>query len=232
VRTMGEQSDGCKHDSAGMRHNAGDTEIVVSRVSDRTAVLGPGTRAAVWVRGCPLRCEGCVAPEDLPFTGGTRMRVAALAARLNALPADVTGVTFSGGEPMAQAAPLAALTDLLRAARNWSVMSYTGFTIEHLRRHGDAGQLALLARLDILVDGPYMQARHASLAWRGSSNQRLHFLSSRHRPPDPDTSAGLEFYVEGTSLSWVGVPPIPDFRTSFEQLMAAEGVPLRCDQED
>ena len=209
----------------------GGAEIVVSRVSDRTAVLGPGIRAAVWVRGCPLRCEGCVAPEDLPFTGGTQTTVASLAARLNALPADVTGVTFSGGEPMAQAAALAALADLLRAARDWSLMSYTGFTIEHLRRHGDAGQQALLARLDILVDGPYVQARHASLAWRGSSNQRLHFLSSRHRPPDHDTSAGLEFHVNATTLSWVGVPPVPGFRASFEQLMEAQGVLLARAEE-
>lgn len=210
----------------------GDAEIVVSQVSDRTAVLGPGMRAALWVRGCPLRCEGCVAPEDLPFVGGTRMTAAALSGRFNALPADVTGITFSGGEPMAQAGALAVLTDLLRAERDWSVMSYTGYTIEHLRRHGDEGQLALLARLDILVDGPYVQARHASLAWRASSNQRLHFLSGRHRPPERDTSAGLEFHVGATTVSWIGVPPVPGFRADFEQLMAAQGVPLARAEEE
>jgi anaerobic ribonucleoside-triphosphate reductase activating protein len=209
-----------------------DAEIVVSQVSNRTAVLGPGIRAALWVRGCPLRCEGCVAPEDLPFVGGTRMTAAALAARFNALPADVTGVTFSGGEPMSQAGALAALTDLLRAERDWSVMSYTGYTIEHLRRHGDEGQLAFLARLDILVDGPYVQVRHESLAWRGSSNQRLHFLSGRHQPPKRDMSAGLEFHVDATTLSWVGVPPVPGFRADFEQLMAAQGVPLARAEEE
>lgn len=203
-----------------------EPDIVISQVRDRTTVLGPGIRAAVWVHGCPLRCEGCVAQEDLPFAGGTRMSVAALAAGLSALPRDVTGVTFSGGEPMAQAAALAALVDRIQATREWSVMSYSGFTIEHLRRHGDMGQHALLARLDILVDGPYLPERHASLAWRGSSNQRLHFLTSRHQPPEHDTSAGLEFYVDGTTLSWVGVPPVPGFRTSFEALMAADGVPL------
>ena len=207
-----------------------EPEIVVSHVADRTGVLGPGVRAVVWVRGCPLRCEGCIAPEDLPFVGGITMTVAALAARLNALPCDVTGVTFSGGEPMAQAGALAALIDRLRAAREWSVMSYTGFTFEHLRRHGDAGQQALLARLDILVDGSYLPDRHASLAWRGSSNQRLHFLTDRHQPPEHDTSAGLEFHVDGATLSWVGVPPVPGFRASFEALMAAEGVPLAAQE--
>jgi anaerobic ribonucleoside-triphosphate reductase activating protein len=207
-----------------------DQVIMVSRISDRTAVLGPGIRAAVWVRGCPLRCAGCVSPEDLPFDGGTAMTVAALADRLNALPPDVAGVTFSGGEPMAQAAALAQLVGSLRVTRDWSVMSYTGYTIEHLRRHGDAGQLALLACLDLLVDGPYLAARHASLAWRGSANQRLHFLSPRHQPPDPDTSAGLEFHLNATTVSWTGVPPVAGFRTRFESLMAAEGVPLAVEK--
>lgn len=206
-----------------------DVRLVVSRVAERTAVLGPGCRAAVWVRGCPLRCPGCVSPEDLPFSGGTVTAVTALADRLNALAPEVTGVTFSGGEPMAQAGALAVLVDLLRAERDWSVMSYTGFTVEHLRRHGDAGQHALLARLDILVDGPYLRDRHASLAWRGSANQRLHFLTGRHRPPVPDISAGLEFEVSENTLNWTGVPPVAGFRTTFETLMAAGGVPLRTE---
>lgn len=204
----------------------GERQLVVSRVSERTAVLGPGIRAAVWVRGCPLRCEGCVSPEDLPFTGGTPMAVAALARRLNALPPDVSGVTFSGGEPMAQAGALAALVDLLRAERDWSVMSYSGFTFEHLRRRGGTGVQALLARLDILVDGPYLRRRHTSLAWRGSANQRLHLLTGRHRPPEPDVSAGLEFEIGPDTVSWVGVPAAPGFRDRFEVLMAAGGVPL------
>jgi anaerobic ribonucleoside-triphosphate reductase activating protein len=205
-------------------------ELTISRVSERTKVLGPGIRAAVWVRGCPLRCAGCISPEDLPFSGGTPMPVGALAEQLNGLPADVRGVTFSGGEPMAQAAALARLLDLLRITRDWSAMSYTGFTIEHLRRHGDEGQRGLLDRLDVLVDGPYVAARHASLAWRGSSNQRLHFLTSRHQQPEPDTTAGLEFQVGPDTLSWTGVPPVVGFRATFEGLMAAEGVPLALEE--
>ena len=53
-----------------------DVELSISRRAPRTEVLGPGVRAVVWVRGCPLRCAGCVAPQDLPFTGGERWTVA------------------------------------------------------------------------------------------------------------------------------------------------------------
>lgn len=202
------------------------TQLVVSRVVESTGVLGPGLRAAVWVRGCPLRCAGCLSTEDLPFTGGVRLAVPELADQLNALPPEVTGVTFSGGEPMAQAAALAELVDLLRAARPWSVMSYSGFTLEYLRRHGTADQSALLDRLDILVDGPYLRERHAALRWRGSANQGLHFLTGRHGAPPDDTTAGLELTVAAGAVSWVGVPAQPHLRERFEAAMAAGGVPL------
>jgi anaerobic ribonucleoside-triphosphate reductase activating protein len=204
--------------------------LSVSRINEGTTVLGPGRRAVVWVRGCPLRCTGCIAEEDLPFDGGTPLPVGDLARRFNALPAAVTGVTISGGEPMAQAGALVALVDLLRSTRDWSVMSYTGFTLEHLRRHGDAEQKALLDRLDILVDGPYVRSAHAALRWRGSSNQRLHYLSERHAPCSDDSSAGLEFDVTGRSVIFVGVPPVPDLRARFEAAMAAEGVDLRVEE--
>lgn len=202
------------------------TTLSVSRIVDRTTVLGPGIRAVVWVRGCPLRCAGCIAAEDLPFDGGTAWSTAALAEHVLALPADVTGITFSGGEPMAQAAALADLTDRLRAARDWSVMSYSGFTLDHLRRHGTAAQHALLARLDVLVDGPYLRDQHAPLRWRGSRNQRVRYLTGRHAPTDGDEPAGLEFQVDGDRVSWVGVPPVAGFRPAFEHAMGAQGVRL------
>jgi anaerobic ribonucleoside-triphosphate reductase activating protein len=208
------------------------TVLSVARISDGTDVLGPGRRAVVWVRGCPLRCAGCIAPEDLPFTGGTTWSVDDLARRFNGLPAAVRGVTFSGGEPMAQAGALADLVDRLRAERDWSVMSYSGYTLEHLRRHGDAGQRRLLERLDILVDGPYLRSAHASVRWRGSANQRLHYLSARHRPEPDDTSAGLEFEVRDGTIQWTGVPDVPDLRDRFEAAMSAVGVDIHVEDPD
>jgi anaerobic ribonucleoside-triphosphate reductase activating protein len=173
-----------------------------------------------------------VALEDLPFEGGERWSVAALAQRFSALPTEVTGLTLSGGEPMAQAGALTALVDRLRTMRDWSVMAFSGFTLDWLRRRGDGQQRALLDRLDILVDGPYVAARHADLLWRGSANQRLHFLTARHQMPVVDRSAGLEINVSASTVDWIGVPPVPGFRAAFERTMHAEGVELRATEED
>jgi anaerobic ribonucleoside-triphosphate reductase activating protein len=203
-------------------------ELVYSRIADRVGVLGPGTRAVVWVHGCPLRCAGCIAPQDLPFEGGVQRSVRSVADYLNALPPDVEGVTFSGGEPMAQAGALAALIDRLRVGRDWSSMAYSGYTLRHLRRHGTADQHALLDRLDILVDGPYVRARHADLLWRGSANQRVHLLSDRHPRLPADRSAGIEVEVDPGSgeLALAGVPPFPGFLEAFETAVAERGVRL------
>jgi anaerobic ribonucleoside-triphosphate reductase activating protein len=204
------------------------------RISQRAAssrVLGPGTRAVVWVQGCPLRCRDCIAPETLPFDGGDLVPVAELAAWIGEL-AGIDGVTLSGGEPMAQAGELARLVDLVRAHRDLSVLSYTGYPLRWLRTSGSAQQRALLARLDVLIDGPYRPELHADLLWRGSRNQRIHHLTRRHAPvADGDgTGAGLEFEVrQDRSLRWTGVPAVPGFRATFEAELAARGVRLHVE---
>jgi pyruvate formate lyase activating enzyme len=90
---------------------------------------GPGIRTTVFFKGCPLRCQWCHNPESqssvpqmMRSPGGGRLAgveytVDELAERLNRqaalLRAGQGGVTFSGGEPLMQAAFLAELIDLL-----------------------------------------------------------------------------------------------------------------------
>lgn len=199
------------------------------QVADRvehTCVLGPGCRAGVWCQGCPLRCPGCISPAFLPFAGGEQWLVTDLADWLVALP-DIDGATFSGGEPFAQAGALAALIDEVRSRRDLSMMAYSGFTIEHLRRAGDADQRRLLERLDLLVDGPYVESQHGSLRWRGSANQRLHILTDRHADlaGQTDETAGLEASVrQDGSFGVIGVPPVPHFTTLLADRLGAAGI--------
>jgi len=202
--------------------------IHLARRSNRCTVLGPGRRAVLWVQGCPFCCPGCVAPENQFFRGGQDVDVASLADELCDL-SDIEGVTFSGGEPMAQAAALVNLVDVIRRKRNLSFMSYTGYTLEHLRRRGSRWQKALVARLDILVDGRYVAARHTDLRWRGSDNQRVHFLSPRYRNLAPQTNEpgdGIqcEYETDGT-FQWMGIPP-KGFREALERNLRDRGILL------
>lgn len=202
------------------------TTLRLARRTDRCCSLGPGTRAVLWVQGCCFRCPGCVAPETLPFQGGVPSAVEDLAWEILALD-DIEGVTFSGGEPFMQAAPLATLIDLIKTQRPLSFMSYTGFTLAELQSAGDSEQLNLLARLDLLIDGRYRRDQHTTLLWRGSRNQQVHFLSDRYthlrnRVDRPTVSIDVTIEADG-SFSWAGIPP-QGFRQAVEQNMKNRGV--------
>jgi anaerobic ribonucleoside-triphosphate reductase activating protein len=80
-------------------------------------------------------------------------------------------VTFSGGDPMYQAAGFAELARAIHEYSNKDIWCFTGFTYESLI-HDD--QRELLELIDVLVDGPFIQHLHdPDLLFRGSSNQRL-----------------------------------------------------------
>ena len=103
-------------------------------------------------------------------------------------------MTFSGGEPFAQAAPLCSVAQGVRG-KGKTVVTYTGYTFEELWRRGkdDIWTARLLDLTDLLIDGPYMEElRDLELLFRGSSNQRLLSKKSREiiaaeleRPENP-----------------------------------------------
>ena len=135
-------------------------------------VDGPGWRFTCFVQGCPHHCPGCHNPESHDPTGGKEMTVEEVAKQLLSNPL-TDGLTLSGGEPFAQAEDCLALAKIAHA-NGLNVWSYSGWTFEYLRDHGTDGQKALLAELDVLVDGPFLLAeRSLALSWRGSRNQRV-----------------------------------------------------------
>ena len=141
-------------------------------VAANSIVDGPGLRFVLFTQGCPHHCPGCHNPETWPFEGGFEVGCEQLLAAIRQDPL-VRGVTFSGGEPFAQAGELACLAAALRAA-GYEVASYTGYSFEQLLQSENADQLALLQNLDVLIDGPFLQAEKSlEIAFRGSRNQRI-----------------------------------------------------------
>lgn len=135
-------------------------------------VDGPGFRFVCFVQGCPHHCPGCHNPDSHDPQGGREMTVEEVIQELLKNPL-TDGLTLSGGEPMEQAADCCRLADAAHS-HGLNVWSYTGYTFEHLLTHGTEDQKALLSRLDVLVDGPFLLGeRTLSLPWRGSANQRL-----------------------------------------------------------
>lgn len=145
--------------------------LELSAIVTDSIVDGPGIRATVFCQGCPHHCAGCHNPETWEFGCGTPMAVETVLTIIQDNPL-CRGVTFSGGEPFAQAGGFARLAQLLKAD-GYEVASYTGYTFEQLLR-GTPEQKALLDAIDILIDGPFIQAEKSlEVPFRGSRNQRI-----------------------------------------------------------
>lgn len=143
--------------------------IRVLNVIEDTMVDGPGFRTSIYCAGCEHRCPGCHNPQSWAFDGGKEMDVASLMKIIMADP--FANVTFTGGDPMYQAAGFAELARAIHTYSNKDIWCYTGFVYESLI-HED--QRELLENLDVLVDGPFIQKlQDSDLLFRGSSNQRL-----------------------------------------------------------
>lgn len=181
-----------------MKNPSTDPAIDVAGIDEDAIADGPGLRFVLFVQGCPRDCPGCHNPQTHPFGTGTPMRVSELLERILSNPL-TTGVTFSGGEPLCQAEPLAFLAERLRDARpSLDIAVYTGYTLEELLAEADPARLRLLRAADTLVDGPFVQSlADRLLRFRGSSNQRIldlpRALASRSPVPtsSPDWDAGM-----------------------------------------
>ena len=144
---------------------------------------GPGVRTSVFVSGCRHHCPGCfnaVAWDfdyGQPFDKTVRNEVFA-----SCQPDYIAGLSLLGGEPFEPENQ----RELLPFVRNFkalypakTVWCYSGYTWEQLTGAEPSPARCevtdeLLALLDVLVDGRFVQAEHdISLRFRGSRNQRL-----------------------------------------------------------
>lgn len=171
-----------------------------------TRALGPGLRYAIWTQGCPFNCPKCTTPEGRPIVAGRMADTARLAEDIIGNK-DISGITISGGEPFLQAASVAALLRQVREARpELTVIIFTGFVRENLQSE-DA--MSVLSMTDLLVDGPYIDELNDGMGLRGSSNQRLHFLTDRLLPYKDDLQSGkrqIELTLINNRIDAIGIP--------------------------
>lgn len=146
--------------------------INVAGVVNDSIVDGVGLRYVLFVQGCPRKCKGCHNADTQPFVEKTLMTPTEIIEQIDSNPL-LDGVTFSGGEPMCQAAALAPLAKMIKE-RGLHLAIYTGYTFEDLYSSDMLGVKELLSYADILIDGEFIEGlRDYTLKFRGSSNQRV-----------------------------------------------------------
>lgn len=144
--------------------------LQVANILEESVVDGKGLRTVVFLQGCPHRCAGCHNPKLWPSKGGKGYTPEALAATIIAKMSPIhRGVTFSGGEPLAQAEELLQVIKGLRKIKpELNIWVYTGYIFEEIKDY------PVLQEINVLVDGPFILAkRDISLPFRGSGNQRI-----------------------------------------------------------
>ncbi len=167
-----------------------ESKLKVSGIIEESIVDGPGLRFTVFTQGCPHHCPGCHNPQTHDFEGGKWMELDEIMAMFDEDPL-LAGMTFSGGEPFCQPAPLAELARQVRA-RGKNIVAYSGYTFEQLSEMAahNPDIEALLSMCDLLIDGPYVEARRdLDLLFRGSTNQRI--LDLKNYPEVKDVSDQL-----------------------------------------
>ena len=143
---------------------------------------GPGVRVSLFVSGCTHRCPGCFNAEAWNFNYGKPFTEKTIDEILSMLsPTHIRGLTLLGGEPFEPQNQLE-IVKLLRIMKakypQKSVWAFSGYLFDKDILCGRLGDWNVtkefLSYLDVLVDGPFIQAqKDLTLRFRGSTNQRL-----------------------------------------------------------
>ena len=164
---------------------------------------GPGLRLVVFLQGCPFRCLYCANPDTIPFEGGTATEteeIVKMAVNQKSFFGRKGGVTFSGGEPTAQADRLVPLVKRLKEEGiNVCIDTNGGIW------NSSVEELLTLTDL-VLLDCKQMDPqKHESLT--GRSNSRT-----------LETARWLEENGKPFWLRYVLVPGISDFEEDIRAL--------------
>ena len=141
----------------------------VLHIVEGTSVDGPGLRTSVYLAGCSHHCPGCHNPASWDPQGGEERTLDEL---MRVIAYNEAPVTLSGGDPLQQPEGTRELVHRIKQELGYNVWCYTGYTWEEII--ANPALLEVVRELDVLVDGPFVQAeRDTTLRFRGSTNQRL-----------------------------------------------------------
>lgn len=137
---------------------------------------GDGIRVTLFCSGCTHACPGCHNPVTWDKNSGIPFDEAAKEELFAELSKDyISGVTLSGGDPMAtfnRKDMLSLCQEIKEKFPNKTIWMYTGYTLDALKEQGAWNDFSKY--VDVLVDGPFVEEKKSvSYEWAGSTNQRV-----------------------------------------------------------
>lgn len=171
-----------------------------------TNELGPGLRYVIWVQGCPFNCKGCITPDGIPIVENNLLEINQI---ISAICANrkIAGITISGGEPFLQASKLVKILSAVKSIRpELDIIVFSGFNLNDLDW---IEAKELLQLIDVLIDGKYIDKLNDNKGLRGSSNQKVHYLTDRlkkHQNYFEERQRSIEVHVFNDHQTLIGVP--------------------------
>ena len=159
--------------------------IRVLDIIEETMADGPGLRTSIYCAGCLHHCPGCHNPQSWDMNGGREMSIDDI---MEVIKADeFCNVSFSGGDPFYQVEGFTELARRIKEETGKTIWCWTGFLYEEIL--ADSHLSMLLPYIDVLVDGPFIEAeKDTDLLFRGSSNQRIIYLTEKKEDIIPGTA--------------------------------------------
>ena len=145
---------------------------------------GDGLRVVLWVAGCSHCCKGCQNPLTWDPEGGLLFDDAAKREIFEQLSQSyISGITFSGGDPMHEANRLDVrnlMAEIKEKYPQKTIWMYTGDIWENIYQN------PMMQYVNVLVDGEFeIDKLDAKLLWKGSSNQRVIDVQASLKQEDP-----------------------------------------------
>lgn len=145
---------------------------------------GDGLRVVLWVAGCSHCCKNCQNPLTWDPDGGLPFDESAKQEIFEQLDKSyISGVTFSGGDPLHPANRLGVrelILEIKEKYPNKTIWVYTGADWEDILYY------PMMKYVDVVVDGEYRhEERDVKLLWKGSKNQRVIDVKKTMMQPDP-----------------------------------------------
>ena len=145
---------------------------------------GDGLRVVLWVAGCSHCCKECHNPITWDPDGGLLFDDVAKQEIFEQLEQDyISGITFSGGDPLHSANRLDVrnfMAEIREKYPNKSIWLYTGYEWK------DIWHYPMMRYVDVVVDGEFkVDLKDANLLWKGSSNQKVINVQETLKKTDP-----------------------------------------------
>ena len=182
----------------------------LARILYPVKVLGPGSRIGLWLCGCSRACKGCSNPELWKKRPEFEISVSEAFSMIHRI-ADfnkVDGFTFSGGEPMDQAADVAEIIRLVKTISD-DILIYSGYCIEELRAGNDTETHFILDEAAVIIDGRYIEELNDGAVLRGSSNQRINIINpkyyNRYQQYIAETHNQIQNFTTSNGIISVGI---------------------------